>query len=274
MPAFDENGNYGGTGNVSWRFVTTTIDADMCTDPGYIDIKDNAEFDNTVEVTYIEGGIAEGTNASDFFDTNLYNTTYANPSVAYYLKSLKRDEIYRYGIILYDDMGNKSAVKWIADIRVPSSRIAGFEPFVYDGNTLKARPIGVEFKVENLPPTAVAYEIVRCGRTMSDIATITQGVLSRPIKRISDETFTFPYTPTGFLTMDNVWMGKELYHQYSSDESAWGWSASNYKYTIGNGITEMIGATHEFGKDNTNIFQFVSPEVCYQSDTLKDMMDK
>ena len=274
VPAFDENGNYGGTGNVSWRFVTTTIDADMCTDPGYIDIKDNAEFNNTVRVTYIEGGEAEGTNASDFFDTNLYNTTYANPSVAYYLKSLKRDEIYRYGIILYDDMGNKSAVKWIADIRVPSSTIAGFEPFVYDGNTLKARPIGVEFKVENLPPTAVAYEIVRCGRTMSDIATITQGVLSRPIKRISDETFTFPYTPTGFLTMDNVWTGSEEYTTYDSNESKWGWSATNFKYDVGNAWFEVNEMTHPIGKDNTTIFQFVSPEVCYQSDTLRDMVDK
>lgn len=210
---------------------------------------------------------------SEFFDTHVANSTYANPSVAYYLKSLKRDEIYRYGIILYDDMGNKSAVKWVADIRVPSANTPGFEPFVYDNFHLKARPIGVEFTVNNLPEDedgvchVIAYEIVRCGRTMSDIATITQGVLSRPIKRISDETFVFPYTPTGFLTMDDFWAGRTKYSTYVENESKWGYSAANFKYTLSDG-------THEIGANNTTIFQFVSPEACYQSDTLHAMTDK
>jgi len=39
-------------------------------------------------------------------------------------KTLQRDEIYRYGIILYDKFGNKWPVKHIADIRTPDNSIS------------------------------------------------------------------------------------------------------------------------------------------------------
>ena len=35
-------------------------------------------------------------------------------------RSLRRDEVYRYGIVLYDKHGTRSDVQWIADIRTPS----------------------------------------------------------------------------------------------------------------------------------------------------------
>jgi hypothetical protein len=105
-------------------------------------------------------------------------------------------------------MGNASPVKWIADIRVPNANVPGFEPFAKEqDNKLYAYPLGVQFTVNNLPEQVVAYEIVRCGRSMTDIATISQGVVSRPIKRISTEDFTYPLMPTGFLTTDNFWCG-------------------------------------------------------------------
>jgi len=44
--------------------------------------------------------------------------------------------------------------------------------------------LGIEFTVNNMPMDAISYEIVRCGRTESDIATVSQGVLSRPIQRL------------------------------------------------------------------------------------------
>nr|DAS39430.1 MAG TPA: stabilization protein [Caudoviricetes sp.] len=44
-------------------------------------------------------------------------------------KSLRRDEVYRYGIVLYDKFGNRSSVRWIADIRVPNMYIPGFQTF-------------------------------------------------------------------------------------------------------------------------------------------------
>nr|DAI50486.1 MAG TPA: hypothetical protein [Caudoviricetes sp.] len=41
--------------------------------------------------------------------------------------------MYRYGIILYDQNGSPSPVKWIADIRTPNVNIEGFETFVQNG---------------------------------------------------------------------------------------------------------------------------------------------
>jgi len=49
-----------------------------------------------------------------------YGKNYSNPLMSYAFKSLKRDELYRYGIILYNKKGDASSVKWIADIRTPS----------------------------------------------------------------------------------------------------------------------------------------------------------
>jgi hypothetical protein len=111
---------------------------------------------------------------------------------------------------MYDKYGHSSGVKWIADIRTPSIYTKGFEPFVckeklngviYD---LVIRSLGIEFTVTNLPEECVSYEIVRCNRTDSDIATISQGVVSRPIKKIYNSKFEgltdSPLTPTGFLT--------------------------------------------------------------------------
>ena len=60
--------------------------------------------------------------------------SYADTECSYYLKSLKRDELYRYGIIFYDKYGLNSEVKWIADIRTPNMYYKGFEPFISHGN--------------------------------------------------------------------------------------------------------------------------------------------
>ena len=84
------------------------------------------------------------------------------------MKSLRRGELYRYGIVLYDDKGNTSSVKWIADIRVPSMYTPGFNTFVShgDGKDLIVRPLGIQFTVTNLPSQVVGYEIVRVNRTV------------------------------------------------------------------------------------------------------------
>lgn len=34
-------------------------------------------------------------------------------------RTYARNEVYRFGVILYDEEGNKSSVKWIADIKMP-----------------------------------------------------------------------------------------------------------------------------------------------------------
>ena len=285
IPAFDNEGYYGGSGvNISWRFIKTSIVGDYNTNNGYIDTKYDSRtakvFDNNIQAYYIKRTTPYANviniNASDYFDTSFINSTYANPSVSYFLKSLRRDEIYRYGIILYDKEGNVSPVKHIADIRVPKSSVIGFETFgIGENGELLVYPLGIQFTVNNLPDEVIAYEIVRCPRTISDIATISQGVLSRPIKRVSSTDFTYPYTPSGFLTTDNFWtgayvVGKQGYLAIDDEEQYFGFAAANFEI---NALTKN-GSTKNISKKNDSIFQFVSPEVCYTSDTFQTMIDK
>jgi hypothetical protein len=42
--------------------------------------------------------------------------------------TLKRGEVYRYGIVLYDNEGTKSSVNWIADIMVPEKPNDEYSP--------------------------------------------------------------------------------------------------------------------------------------------------
>jgi len=61
------------------------------------------------------------------------NPTYSNPKMSYAFKSLRRDELYRYGIVLYNAIGEGTSVLWIGDIRTPSMTETGFEPYTAYG---------------------------------------------------------------------------------------------------------------------------------------------
>lgn len=279
--AFDKQLYYGGEGiNISWRFIIAELNGDttpaVTTDNfGKVGTKSqriqlqsgNGNFTNSIEVCNITstGTITNKhiVDASQFFSSIGMTNSYADTECSYYLKSLKRDELYRYGIIFYDKYGLNSEVKWIADIRTPNMYYKGFEPFISHGNNkngnqvdLIVRPLGIEFTVNNMPSDAVSYEIVRCGRTESDVATVSQGVLSRPMQRLQIKDYTEnqdaiynQYTPTGLLTTGRFWAGEDV----------------KYRSTI-----EHVGGKYEADNyENKSLFQFVSPEVCYEKDTVE-----
>lgn len=282
-----KNGYYGGIGpNISWRFITTAIDGDTCsynTSDTYYDpigtryniqslneantldtlqfkyikyvssTKSEYEEIDASQISLSDLGIVKGSN-------NALN--YSNPIVSYAFKSLKRDELYRYGIVFYDEDSNPTPVQWIADIRVPEMSVPGFETFIshpkYGENgtiDLGVRPIGIEFKVMNMPKGMKAYEIVRCNRTDSDIATLSQGVLSRPGRRAwidKDLVNNYPYTPSGFLTTNKFIETIDTYFIGYEDEDA-DVNAREYQYD---------------NLQNDLLYQFVSPEITYLKDTM------
>ena len=120
------------------------------------------------------------------------------------------------------------------------------------------RPLGIEFDVRNLPEDCVGYEIVRCQRKESDIATISQGVISRPIaEQYSPVLASRPttagstvYTPSGFITTNRYWTGNDAYARVHSDADSSGLEADNF--------------------ENNTIYQFISPEVSYLKGSIKD----
>ena len=95
-----------------------------------------------------------------------------------YLRFLKDDEIYRYGIQFYNTLGQYTEVKWIADYKTPSGNLEG------NYNTLKIEIdntafnnyiTGLGLKSNEIP---VGYKIVRAERDIRDRTILCQGGLT------------------------------------------------------------------------------------------------
>ena len=272
---YDITGQYiGGSGlNVEWRFIISPQVGDSCkrqykdsddytrkvgTLYNYVS-RDNVKQQKSYYVT--SSGDIKWASNGDKFDEGIKSNTYL-------LQSLRRNELYRYGIVLYDKYGQASPAKWIADIRTPNMTDPQFN--IFTSNTmvngtryeLVVRNLGIQFKVKHLPEGCVGYQIVRCARHEEDMATISQGVLSKPVvnaySRIFDNdksdgfliTKYHTYCPTGFLTTGMFIEGYGCVNQMADiDNSAKNQCMANLA--------------------NNNLLQFISKEVCYQPESFK-----
>jgi hypothetical protein len=124
-------------------------------------------------------------------------------------RSFRRGEKYRFGIIFYDKKGRSSGVIHLEDKEINTD-----DDFFYirDGKLI-VKPVGIKFEIYEFPEGAVSYEIVRCGRSVFDIQTISQGFLSRPIAKqysFAGVKQNYPLTPTGIVSLhDIVWMNSK-----------------------------------------------------------------
>ena len=282
---------YGGAGkHIDWRFVVTQISGDGNTDENtnttfndsssnILDLYDKRidskkiKLNNSTKIPirningdsngafkkYYINSHGEFVDAGKIKDSNLYkNASYNDPIVASNLKSLRRGELYRYGIIFTDSLGNKSNVKWITDIRVPGLYINGFNTFEAGGiNTeLGINVLGVEFKLHDLDEyDIVQYEIVRCNRTVNDISIVSQGVVSRPVKKYETKSDkNYPYTPS-FILSTNKLITSSLFKNQLNDISQ-----VDKTYPC---------ATNIF---NDSLYQFLSPEFSFTPTTTTDII--
>ena len=271
---YDKTGSYiGGSGlNVEWRFIISPQVGDSCkrqhngqddyarkvgTLYNYVS-RDNVRQQKSYYITS-SGGIQLASDG-DKFDKGIKSNTYL-------LQSLRRNELYRYGIVLYDKYGQASPAKWIADIRTPNMTDPQFN--IFTSNTmvngtryeLVVRNLGIQFKISNLPIGCVGYQIVRCARHEEDMATISQGVLSKPVVNAYSRKFNenendgflitkyHTYCPTGFLTTGMFIEGYGCVNQMSDVDS-----------TNDQCMTNLA---------NNNLLQFISKEVCYQPESFK-----
>lgn len=260
----------GGSGkNIEWRFVISSQVEDSCikeTDKNNTrkigtlynySQKENVQQNN---VFYIDKDFKPSIIEKAEFDPGINKNTWL-------IKSLRRNEIYRYGIVLYDKYCQASPVKWIADIRTPNVTEEGFQ--LMSSNTivngkryeLVIRNLGIQFKVKSLPEGCTGYQIVRCARHESDIATISQGVLSSPVSNAYSKAYEgnnddyqvtkyHMFCPTGFLTTNKFIEGYYVHNQLVGDGKD---SESQCMTNI----------------DNDKLLQFVSKEICYQPESFK-----
>ena len=260
----------GGSGkNIEWRFVISSQVEDSCIKENNTrkigtlynySQKENVQQNN---VFYIDKDFKPSIIQKAEFDPGINSNTWL-------IKSLRRNEIYRYGIVLYDKYCQASPVKWIADIRTPNVTEEGFQ--LMSSNTivngkryeLVIRNIGIQFMVKSLPEGCTGYQIVRCARHESDIATISQGVLSSPVSNAysrqyegdsSDYQVTkyHMFCPTGFLTTNKFIEGYNVHNQL-----------------VGDGKDKNSQCMTNI--DNDKLLQFVSKEVCYQPESFKQFI--
>lgn len=257
----------GGSGkNIEWRFVISSQVEDSCIKENNTrkigtlynySQKENVQQNN---VFYIDKDFKPSIIQKAEFDPGINSNTWL-------IKSLRRNEIYRYGIVLYDKYCQASPVKWISDIRTPNVTEEGFQ--LMSSNTivngkryeLVIRNLGIQFMVKSLPEGCTGYQIVRCARHESDIATISQGVLSSPVSNAYSRSYKgnnddyqvtkyHIFCPTGFLTTNKFIEGYYVHNQL-----------------VHNG--DDLSSQCMTNIDNDKLLQFVSKEICYQPESFK-----
>ena len=279
---YDEDGYLGGTGkNVSWRFITTDIPLDSVKEVN-AQHPPKVESDQTTPLYYLkrDGNSIVTENAGVNTDHVLADhNVFADSKLEYndiftssIFRSLRRDEVYRYGIVLYDKHGTRSDVQWIADIRTPSEY--EFPSVRLDQSSVQnrqvyARPIGIQFSIHNIDTENIsAYQIVRCAKTAAYTKNLMQCAVSRPQRQslptssVNWENSTTkkysPYYPLPFLTSDyvNTIYGSELT----------GNPERNNYFLSGDMIYSDSEPLRADNLNNKELFQIFSPEIQFTQD--------
>lgn len=217
---YDYFGYVGGSGDcISWRLVATELeDGQKNQNASYYFKATSGKPIATSKYIYTIGDKTYEKDANDAKEILTYNGfPTANPThddavTSSCIKSLKRGEVYRYGIILYKEDGTRSDVIWIGDIRIPGPDII---PLTNGENG--TYQIGIEFVEEtNFFDFAdknhiCGYEIVRCQRTNEYSRSLQQVVISSTVRQKMIDGNYSPYYPTGFIISNPQYIGYTPY---------------------------------------------------------------
>lgn len=258
---YDASGKLGGTGlNISYNFITVPIQLS--------ERQSSSRADNDCSMNVPSTGMSSirGTNVGDNtpFSMSLGSNetripNYADPAISAKCKGYQRDEVYRFGIIFYNNKSLPSPVYWIGDIRMP--HVTQVAPFVYQNNTLYGQALGINFKVSNAPEGAIAYEIVRCDRTESD-RTVLMNVVGTTLReyRVQDVENR---VGTGSVLSSALDMRPPVFfhNDYTRD-----------LYFRNRGLPDderQFSVIHNKSLFLTNYLKLISPEICVMGDNAE-----
>lgn len=272
----------GGNGiNVSYRFITTDLveDSSKTTETG-LQTNSASIFALTANVDslplrYIDNNTSAG--VLSLGDRITRAISYADPSIDSLVKGYQRDEVYRFGLVFYNNQNVASSVHWIGDIRMPrhSSRIfdTNAKVTLTNGNTysnlaLVTHPLGIEFTIKNIPAGVVGVEIVRAKRTYADRSIAMQGAISRVGVFNNFDTLTGndlsttrgAIRPYQFLTWSVP--GRNGYITHPSPNDA---ESVDTHYFDGN---DRLGVTLNTTSSNTILF--TCPEIGIMRDSITE----
>lgn len=214
---FDYNNYIGGSGvYISWKLLVANVFTDEETTITYS--SDYVHYDNQSGKFEYYGKDESEVNApketdiiSDCGFPEPDKVSHNNAITSSCIKSLKRGEVYRYGIILYKNDGTRSDVVWIGDIRIPGPDIVELN------KNYTTKQIGIEFTLNEAfkkfatDNNVCGYEIVRCQRTDECSRSLQQVVISSTVRqKLVDGTYS-PYYPTGFIISNPQYVGYTPY---------------------------------------------------------------
>ena len=109
-------------------------------------------------------------------------------------RTYARNEVYRFGVRLFDMDGNPSSVKWIADIKMPDTKTVPYTKY-YNNDVavgVFVKNISIEFTPRNTTQSywdnVSKYEIVQAKRSYK----IAQGIVGFPMDAKNSE-LCLPY---------------------------------------------------------------------------------
>lgn len=283
---------YGGIGKiVSWKFITTEILLHGDRSLNILNVDPPATNKDieprSIKYIYKDFGYfkdIEETTDSYFKQCGIFSgkLTYNDLATSSLFRSLKRNEVYRYGILFYDNKGRESNVYWIGDIRTPSFKeVPAFQNINKD---LYARPIGIEFSVniasiKDLNSDIIGYQIVRCEKTSSYTKNLLQCALSRPVRQSkigqNRDTYRTPYYPHFLLTTQFYYITAISWSIDTSGEGKYKISDQTdlwYRRGGFKGILHEIGDCNPTNVENNTLFQIFSPQIdLFREQTLSDL---
>ena len=190
-------------------------------------------------------------------DDRVILRNYASPYFANRYTGYRRDELYRFGIVFFNERGNRSQVFWIGDIRMPTISQAPLITTI--GNVLYCNSLGIRFVVKNMPEDAVSYQIVRCDKTENDRNIICQVV--------SDRLYPYYITDTDLIgegdTLTNTLEMRPLPFFHADSTRFIHIHGQNSHFNVDYNANDL-------GEPQSGFCRIVSPEICLNGDQVAD----
>ena len=267
---FKNNKVKGGIGpNVSYRFIFTELTPSSMNSSeksmsGSLDLTAQSITNGqSINIYYEDGTLCKTDSVKT--DSRAIIPNYSDPYICANYVGYQRDEIYRFGVIFYNNKNIPSPVHWIGDIRMPSTNdttdlTSKIHPFhvgawstTYNQTVeLVTYALGIEFTLKNIPSNVMSYEIVRCDRNEKDRTVVTQGILGALFKftdwskgkNNGSGEFGLGENDTRPAPMFNLASNFRTYFMHDeADLDYWHTAVPGY-------------------------FEFVSPEICISKDTI------
>jgi hypothetical protein len=221
-----------GLGQIDFaEFIATKVDIL----PKTIETKNNILFAGNVEekifdIAYdatLGGNVTATQFETEFLIDGLTGT---NGRISAYISDIlpgfQRDELYRFGIVLYDKKMRPSFVKPIGDIRIEDNAVAVATGAGSEYDNTKGRSKRISFMVNGLPESVAAYQIVYVKRDSEKRSVVDWGVMKSINTTGSGSTLE-----TFFSASTDVQYGVTNLYEYNSP---------NYLYNNSRHIADSV----------------------------------